>query len=122
MGARCGISGPSCVSYCESQPTALRDDFMVAMGECLTTRSCAEVKDGSYWKPCFPSAQPRVEPSAVAIDYCEVASVAEFECGSPASVRSCTESVKVWKDAVLLRAKACVGPVCDEMETCFTEA
>jgi hypothetical protein len=113
---RCGESvGPYCRIDCEKDPwsQAIEPHLLVAVTDCLTSRSCAVLYDDATWEECFDSSSDAVVRTDACYDFCDAYGADVFECGGAYYVdeaqQQCIEEWGCrWSDAILARASSCL--------------
>ncbi len=115
-----------CATDCKDDTSAigpnLRSDFLAAIDECVAELSCVALAGNAVFQTCQRQAAALSAPSAAAESLCDAVVESIRECtGITVGTAGCLDSVKIFHDAALLRARACGDESCDQRVQCLRD-
>ncbi len=116
----------TCRNNCEtglaSTLPKLRGDVMSQVDSCIDAKDCKAILAGNVTSKCVDEASESIAPSDAAKKFCDDYAAAKKKCGVTVDKAKCLGDSKVYNDAAIASASACLGKACADVSACVSSA
>ncbi len=116
----------TCRNNCEtglaSSLPKLRGDVTSQIQSCIDAKDCKAVLAGNVTSKCVDEASESIAPSDAAKKFCDDYAAAKQKCGVTVDKAKCLGDSKVYNDASIASASACLGKACSDVSACVSSA